>query len=178
LKNYLDTLSINLELGNPNAIANSYINLSHITFKMGRYEESERYASELLGVADKNNNRWNLLYGRNNMGLAVLNQGRYEEARHHLTEGLKIARGMRAVPVALESLVGMVQILDYEGDKALAVELCSFVLNHPALIQETRDLARPIMERLAAEVEEGVLKAAEERARERDVAWYWDRLLG
>lgn len=176
--NYLETLHMNRELGNPNAIANSYINLSHISYKMGNYEDSENYARELLVIADKLNNRWTMLYCRNNLGMAVLKLGRHQEAREHLLTALKIAKGMRAVPVSLESLTGMVQVLFEEGDQALAMEICSFILNHPALIHDTRELIRPIYDQYAAEVDEEVLKTAEALAKERDAAWYWDKLLG
>lgn len=175
--NYLETLTINRELGNPNTIVNSITNLSHVTFKMGRFEESEKFAGELLLLAEKINNRWTMLYAHNNVGLALAALGRYEEARHHLLKGLEIARDMRAVPIALETLTGMAQLFIQEGDKAFALELCSHILNHPALIQDTRDLVRPIYEQLAAEVDEGVLQTAEAQARERDVSWYWDTLL-
>jgi hypothetical protein len=132
----------------------------------------------LLKIADKLNNRWTMLYGRNNIGLALLGLGRYEEAGEHLMKGLEIARGMRAIPVALETLTGIAQVKIHEGDTATALELCSHILNHPALIQETRDMVRPIYDKLLAEVDSETAKTAEVRAKKRDVAWYWNSLLG
>ncbi len=175
---YLETLTINRELGNPNAIANSYTNLSHITLKMGNYAESETFAAELLKLSDKLNNRWSVLYGRNNLGMAVLNLGRYDEARQHLLTALEIAQGMRAIPVSLESMTGLAQVHHHKGDKAFALELASFILHHPALIHDTREMIQPIYDQLAAKVDEDTLKTAEALAHDRDVDWYWEKLLG
>lgn len=175
---YLETLTINRELGNPNAIANSYINLSHITYKMGRYADSERYGRQLVKIAEKINNRWTMLYGRNNLGMALVGLGRLEEAEEQLLKGLEIARGMRAVPVALELLTGIAMIKAEAGDKILALEICSFILNHPALIEDTRAIVRPIYKELSGEFSSRIVETTVLQAKEKSVTWYWDTLLG
>jgi predicted ATPase/Tfp pilus assembly protein PilF len=174
---YLETLTINRELGNPSAIANSYINLSHITYKMGNYADSERYARELLKIADKITNRWTMLYARNNLGMALVGLGRFEEAEEHLLKGLEIARLMRAVPVALETLTGFAIIKAETGEKSFAMELCSFIIHHPALIEDTKGMVRLVYERLVGELDSGVVETAENYAKERNTAWYWEALL-
>ncbi len=145
---------------------------------MGKYADSERYARELLTIADKLNNRWTMLYARNNLGLALASLQKHEEASFHLLKGLEIAREMRAVPVALETMTGLAMIKAQEGDTAFALELYSFILNHPSLIEDTRDLVRPLYDELAAGVDAGVLETAEARAKEKDASWYWETLIG
>lgn len=115
-----------------------------------------------------------------NLGFIAYRQGKLETARAYAHEALAVNQlldNKAGISTSIRQL-GMAMVKDYYEEKAFALELCCYILNHPALIGDTRTLIRPLYDRLAAEVEAGVLETAEAQARERDVTWYWDELLG
>jgi tetratricopeptide (TPR) repeat protein len=174
---YKETLNVNKALANYGAMANSYINLSHITTLMGDYAAASEYANEICSIAGKTNNRWAMMYGRNNLGHAVLNLGRYDEARQHLYEALQIEAEMRAIPVALETLTGIIQLMIHDGQSERALEILFKIMDHPALIPETKELITRPYDQLIAELPANIVAAAQSRAQERPIESYLDELI-
>jgi tetratricopeptide (TPR) repeat protein len=84
----------------------------------------------------------------NQLGLLALAEEDYAEARRCFQQSLVLCRE-RAMPVTLEALAGMAQLLVKRDERARALDLIAYIQNHPASDRETQVQ----IERLRAELE-------------------------
>jgi hypothetical protein len=75
--------------------------------------------------------------------------------------------------MVLDGLVGLASLLtaNEPGEEAAeqAIELLTFVLHHPAISQEARDRAAPLLAELEGRLSPAAVAAAKERGQARDL---------
>ena len=85
--------------------------------------------------------------GYNSLALDDIN-----EARESFTEALRLARQCNYTPYALDALTGFASLEIRQGHVERAFELLLLVLNHPASIQKTKELATHLHAELEAQL--------------------------
>ena len=145
---YEEALSIRHDIGNRGAMANSYTQLGHLALMTGDYAAAKEYSLKCLEIGEDINNRWSMIYGLNNLGLAQVHLGELVAGQESLLKALRIARDMHAEPLGLEILVGFAELAVISEDSARALAILCLVRDHPALIKETWEMARPLYDRL------------------------------
>jgi hypothetical protein len=98
------------------------------------------------------------------MGRSLFALGNDVEAERIWRESLRIAAGIRAIPVVLEALVCIASLRMKRGETQSALELLLMVLNHPACDQETKNRASDLRAELEAQLTSQQVEAALARA--------------
>ncbi len=171
-------LAIHQSIGNRNGVLLAHINMSHTALLMGDYQAAREHAQEALRLGQAINNRWNQIYAYNNLGHALLKLGQLAEAGQALRQALAIAREMGAVPLALEILTGLAEVLASQGDPERALEALAFASRHPALIKETGKLIQPLWQKLVDGLPAESIAAAEARAQARTLEELFEEMAG
>lgn len=79
--------------------------------------------------------------------------GDLSEAREIFLKSLRLSLQAKAVPIALDSLLGLAHIMAKDGGTGAASRISDCVLNHPASSQETKERAKQLIMGLKAEAE-------------------------
>ncbi len=99
------------------------------------------------------------------MGRSILALGNEAEAGRVWREALRIATEIRGTPVALEALAGFASLHAKQGNREHALRLLLMVLNHPASLKETKDLAARLRDELEAQLTSQQVEAVEKQAK-------------
>jgi predicted ATPase len=101
------------------------------------------------------------------MSRSVFGLGNDAEAGRLWREALRIAVETSGTFIALEALVGLARLQAKQGERVRAITFLSFVLQHPATLQDTRDrandLRRELEAPLSSQQREAVLAQAEQK---------------
>ena len=87
------------------------------------------------------------------MGRSIFALGNDAEAERIWRESLRIAVETRGTSIALEALVGLASLQAKRGDLEHALELLLIVLNHPASLQDTKNLAKRFQRRIGSAID-------------------------
>jgi hypothetical protein len=79
--------------------------------------------------------------------------GNLSEAGEIFLKSLRLSMQAKAVPIALDSMLGLAQIMAKDGEIGTALQISDCVLNHPASAQDTKDSAAQLVIGLKAEAE-------------------------
>ncbi|MCC7209960.1 MAG: tetratricopeptide repeat protein [Anaerolineae bacterium] len=132
-------------------LAASLSGLAQIACGQGRYDEAARYFSEGLAEALARGDAWivaDIHQEWANMALALHDT---PAAREHLRQALDTAMSIGAVPLALSILRSVVRLLTPEQPET-ALAVASFVMLHPASLQDDKDELSPLITALEAYV--------------------------
>jgi tetratricopeptide (TPR) repeat protein len=174
------SLDARTAVANQRGIAYSLYVLGATAWRMGNLEEANRYSRQsrdvfiaigLLGGVD---------FALGNLGNIACTLGDYAEARRQFQKILEsnLTRNVLAesqnVPWAL---AGMAEVLRQEGQPEQAIGLIEHVLRHPNAWQEAKNQAAKLLAKLTAELPEEVVAAAQEQARQQELAMVVAALL-
>jgi tetratricopeptide (TPR) repeat protein len=120
-------------------------NLGFVAQLQGNYEGATRYLEESLALAQAIGNRQGEANTLLNLGHVATAQERREEAAVFYQQALKLARELEVVPVMLEILAGLAWI---QPEPQTTLAWFGLVLNHPATTEETRNMVKPLLEKL------------------------------
>ena len=136
--------------------------------RQGRYEEAVRYYEEALAITREL--RLPLTFTiLNNLGHAYIGLGEDDVAWGYLRRALKESLAIGWMVVALEELVGVAWLRTKAGQHERAAELLGLVLGHPALDEETRWYAEPVLTMVRESLPAGELEAALARGKSLDL---------
>lgn len=147
LKNYpaarkrlQESLTLSRQIGNAHLTAGAYVNLGEVERLSGRLAVARGYYRQAGAAFEAQGLRRGVLIVENNLGHIAAASGDTETARGHYRRAADLGMDMEAVPHMLDTLAGLAILMAQEGALAAAAPLFAFVLNHAALLDETRDL--------------------------------------
>jgi tetratricopeptide (TPR) repeat protein len=112
---------INLQLGNPQAIMQTYNELFFLSFNTGNNKQAFNYAKEALKIAEEHHYQKSAAIIYSNISLMYIRQGDYEKANEYNFKSLKVFQQIDdTLQMARSKLsIGLVYIMLKDYDKAL-----------------------------------------------------------
>jgi predicted ATPase/DNA-binding XRE family transcriptional regulator len=130
----------------------------------GDFSEALALLHKSLEVFQGFTTGWDIARTLSYLGETTLLMGNLPEAREIYMEALHLSIEAKAIPVALDVLVGLAQLYARTDESEQALELSYHVWNHPASTQEARDRAHQLLEELEAHLTPLQIEAAQARA--------------
>jgi predicted ATPase/transcriptional regulator with XRE-family HTH domain len=127
-------------------IAHRY--LGTVEMAEGQYAEAEACFYKSMEVFSEYPEGWDFAMTLIYLGEVKLMTGNFDEAQTNYRDALRLAHRANAIPVALDSLLGMAQLYGYTGKLEHGLELIYCVLNHPFGTLETRERAEQLLAKL------------------------------
>jgi tetratricopeptide (TPR) repeat protein len=116
---------------------------------LGEYPEAHYLFYESLVVFKDTGNLWGIARALNHLGVVTSALDADRESHQYFLQALAAAMQAKAVPVALDTLVGIAALCARAGGTEAALELLTQIIRHPSSSQEAKDRA----DRQRAEVE-------------------------
>jgi predicted ATPase/DNA-binding XRE family transcriptional regulator len=162
-----ESLAVNSAIGHRLGAGSALNHLGRLAHVQGDYLEAHYLFRESVDLFREIGDRWSMARALTYLGNTLQTLGRHEEAREALLQALRLAVEARAMPVALDIMVGLVPLLVRDGAALQAQELLDHVLHNAASGKETRDVARRLDAALfvPAELERGNVNAPPENMR-------------
>ncbi|MFN8459084.1 MAG: tetratricopeptide repeat protein [Anaerolineae bacterium] len=173
-----EVLRISQELDYPLGIALTSYYLGRTAYLLEDYLEAKRLLTESLMAAQKLAYQRGITQSLNALGSVAYALGDYQEAKNYLLAALKATQEIKAVPIALDILTSLANLLVGEGCITQAVELLAFPLHHTASKRETREKAGRIFAELTPQLPPQVIVTAQEKGKSEPLAAVIARLLG
>jgi tetratricopeptide (TPR) repeat protein len=147
-------LALSRANGNTGSELVSLINLSATHYWRGERGRAQQLAEELLPRVHAlgSGNRY-LVYLSKTLGVVYCELERFAEARELLHESLTAAQTVGSDTLCLLALAGMAHWLAANGQTREAVQLCEFVLQHPAVDRFARVDARHVLAALETQLD-------------------------
>lgn len=147
LKNYAaarkrlqESLALSRQIGDAHLTAGACVNLGEVERLSGRLEVAREYYQQAGVMFEEQGLRRGVLIVENNLGHIAAASGDMETAREHYRRAAGLGLEMEAIPHMLDTLAGLAILMAQEDALAAAAPLFAFILNHAALLDETRDL--------------------------------------
>lgn len=137
-------------------------------FELGQFEEAKKAYQQALVICERTGYKWGIANSLNSLGTVECENGEYDMAAEHFLAALEIAMSSRATPVALSVLTGMADLLAKVGDKQVALEYLSLVMNHPATPAQTHYTAERTLAALEDEFDPETFKRLLEEGKEKN----------
>ena len=147
--------------------------LGAIAIAEGDLERSRRHHEEALRLRRASEDQWGEAASLLNLGIVARRAGRLEEAETLLLESLRHASEAWVLPVVLETLVELAEVLIFQGDAGRAAEVLLTVSRDPAAGWQIRERAG----RIASSLEERLPDAMRTELRERAATMTVDSVL-
>jgi predicted ATPase len=160
---YLESLAICREIGYQWGIAVSLNNLGTVAWLLQEYESARSYCSQSFEIWRRLGDQWGCAGSLDTLGNVSLALGDWSDAETHFGHALRIAREIKAVPLALQIITGMADLLARQGHEQLAMEILVFVSRHPLIDNEGRQRAEEVCAELAARAAPEQLAQAQEQ---------------
>ena len=141
LKLHQESMALCKEIGDRMGVARSLNNLGMVAHEQGRYSEARRYHEESLALKLEINDQRGAIHSFNHLGKALAELGEPGPAAQYFRRALKSAMEMQAMPLALDALERMAELLVKQRQVERAAELLTLVRRHPASEQRTKDQA-------------------------------------
>ena len=120
-----------------------------MVYLLDEYDEAKPLLEEGLAIRRELGYRRGIAISLSYLGRVAGALQETEESKKYFYEALKTAMDIRAIPLALDILVGLAMTLTQEGSIEQAINLAQFPLHHPASGQEARDKAQRLLAELA-----------------------------
>jgi predicted ATPase/class 3 adenylate cyclase len=134
-------------------------------FGLGDYPEALRLGRDGYEAFSEVNHRWGMIAALCRIGFAALALGNDADAREHFGAALERAHTSEAVSLELLALSGIGACLAEDpAERERAAVLLTFAIGHEQLPPSYSFAARPVLERLEAELPQEQLAAAREAA--------------
>ncbi len=139
-------------------------NLGLVAYDLGKYQEAKRYYHESLIIRREMGDRLGVAISLDNLANAARALGEYREAREYFCRALNGAREIGALPLALEVMVGMADLLLEQDEPEQALALVAFVLQHPASEELTKKRGEQLLAQLTPRLPDHIVAAARQEA--------------
>jgi predicted ATPase/transcriptional regulator with XRE-family HTH domain len=120
----------------------AYRFLGLATLAEGQFIEAQNYLRKSLEIFGEYIVGWDIARALSYLGDATVLSGDLTEARKIYLNALRLAVDIKAIPIALDSLLGLAQILIETGETGNGLRLSNFVFNHIASPQESVNRAK------------------------------------
>lgn len=138
--------------------------LGDLALTAGDLETAEDHFRQSLDLAMEAYHQWATAYALTGLGRVALQRQNWETSREHLTQALVYAHAQHDRGLILKVLDAFAERLTLRGEFAQALEIYSFIVNHPASWHEYRETAGQHIAELARQVPAAEFSAAQARA--------------
>ncbi len=166
---YLKALALAQATGDRFEGGRALASLGATDLRLGDLGRARQRLAESLAAFRDLGNQWGIVRAVCGLGAVACALGDYRECRAHLREALPAAMEIQALPLALDCLVEMADLLAREGAHERALELLALAVHHPATDRDFRGEAEGLLIQLQAKLAPTVVAAAQARARTRTV---------
>jgi ATP/maltotriose-dependent transcriptional regulator MalT len=128
----------------------AYRYLGLATMADGQYDEAEHHFCKSIEIFSGYTGGWDIAISVAYLGEVRMMAGELAEAETTFQNALHLAIDVNAVPIALDSLLGLAQIYARVGKSEKALDLSSYILNHPSSTQEAKGRAEQLCANLTA----------------------------
>ncbi len=160
---YHQSLKLCKQLDDQHGIAASMNNLGRTAFMQGAYVEAKQYCEECLALYRRYGDYWGIAAALINSGDIVCALGDLQSARRYFHEALRTIYTIQAVPLIVEVVVGMVELLIREGKSQQALTLLIPVVQNPPRDREIRSRADRLLTKLKADLPEEQVTSAQQK---------------
>jgi tetratricopeptide (TPR) repeat protein len=140
-----ECLEICREIGFQWGITSELKHLADVEKVLGDYSQARAHYEESLRYSQRAGDRKGMAYALDSLGGLDLLQNDLTMARNHYFEALNIAREIEMLPVVVDTLCGIAELLAQAGQPATAIELLSFAARHPASDKQTSAKAEALL---------------------------------
>ncbi len=163
---FAESLKISRTIGERRAVGLALDNLGFLAVLRSQFENAADYFGESLAIARAIGNRQGAAKTLINLGHVAKGQQDMTNAMDYYYQALEAARDIDAVPIIMESLVSLAEVLP---DAERAATLLGLITHHPATFQGLRQTAAPIIEKLKTVLPPEQVEAALERGKSLDL---------
>lgn len=149
---YHESLKLCQQLDDQYGIAASINNLGRTAFMQGAYVEAKQYCEECLALYKRYGDYWGIAAALINLGDIVCALGDLQSARDCFHEALRTIYTIQAIPLIVEVVVGMVELLMQEEKSQQALTLLIPVVQNPPRDREIRSRADRLWTTLKADL--------------------------
>ena len=125
------------------------------------YRQAAQYQQQSLDLFEEIGDLNAMSETLNALGNTAYALADYDQARVYFQRALQVAVEVRAIPVALDVLVGLARVLAEAGACEQALELLAVSLDHPGSEKETLDKAASFLSKLPAPLAPAGMRAAQ-----------------
>jgi tetratricopeptide (TPR) repeat protein len=169
-QSYEQGLKIAREIDDRQIVADLLNNLGYLNHhSTGNLQKAKQYYQESLLIALEIDHKAGATSTSINLGQLHILLGEHQIAWGYLQEALSESVAIGAVPLTLDALVGVVQLLIKNWHHESAAELLGLVLSHPALEFDIRQTAELALDWLHETLAPEQLDAAMERGKMLDL---------
>ena len=168
-KHYSTSLELALQLGNRTGTALVYTGLGWAHYLQGNWEDASYYTQESLALSREVGDRWMIANNIANQGKILVETGHYETAIKRFKSALQVAALIGGAPLQLEILPGYAKAYFKLGYLSEAVELLALAIHHPATYSEVLSQAEPLLQEIAATMNDDEFSVALETGKGSDL---------
>lgn len=132
----MESLRISSDLGYHGGIALNNLTLGWLNYLRGDYILAEEYTHKSAEMYQQIGNDWETIITKINLGHIYSSLGNLPEAYRYYTLALSSSSSNNSVPLILETLAGLANLMYLEQKYHISIALLSTVLNHPACNHE------------------------------------------
>ncbi|HEX9924261.1 MAG TPA: tetratricopeptide repeat protein, partial [Anaerolineae bacterium] len=125
------------------------------------YRQAAQYQQQSLDLFEEIGDLNAMSETLNALGNTAYALADYDQARVYFQRALQVAVEVRAIPVALDVLVGLARVLAEAGACEQALELLAVALDHPGSEKETLDKAASFLSKLPAPLAPAGMRATQ-----------------
>lgn len=163
-----EALELSRQMGDLREMGMVEMNLGNIALSGGDLEEArKRYQSAIDLLQDIPFARWEYAICLKRMGGLCYRTGEVTSAWENYRRALHISLELKRTPEVLDNLVGIAELLGYEGQAARAVELLALALAHEECARAVRERAQSLLSVYQAQLPAGVFNSAALNGREK-----------
>ncbi len=107
-------------------------NVGIVNGQRHEYQEAMRLHKESLRIRRSLNNQWGAAQSLIQLGIVARLMGAERDSADYLTEALRIAHELRAVPLLLDALVELAEILRIRDNHQVTLMILSGIAQHPS----------------------------------------------
>ncbi|MCI0475685.1 MAG: tetratricopeptide repeat protein [Anaerolineales bacterium] len=178
-RRYYDAaLALYRELAESWAIAICLEGLACVAIERREYAEASHLAHQALDCAQRVGHSGITASCRNTLGRIACAQGLYEEAKRLHLQAIQSAWTTNQPPLVLGGLIGIAAARAKTGQADAALELLTFVINHPATIAWDKDRAARLRAELETQLTPEIIARAREKAKTAKLAEVAKKIVG
>jgi DNA-binding SARP family transcriptional activator/Tfp pilus assembly protein PilF len=139
-------------LGHRYGMASCLNNLGNVAASLGEHGGARRYYQQALELRENLGDQRGVASVLNNLGRVADILEEFPASREHFIRALETGWGNNAIPVVLDSLLGLAELWLHCGSQAEAVKLLALVVSHAASNQESVARAEYLIASISKEI--------------------------
>ena len=164
---FQESLLIRQEMDDRLGFALSLNHLGEIAQALESYQEANYLYQESLSIFKAIGSQWGLIASLTNLGSTACALMDYAAAKSAFKEALTLAMEIQALPLALNALVGVTQLLLKTEQIDSALMTLTLILNHPAASRGNQDKAAQFLAELEPQLSAEMIQLAQSKVQDK-----------